>query len=185
MPPSLFHSSGYFVHLIPHISEIIWYLSFSAWFISLNISTPDPSMLLQKVRFPSFICSCSIPLCKWNTFLKILFYLILERGRETLVCERNINWLPLACPQLGAWASNQACALTGNWTDDLLVLRPALNPLSHTNQGPQLFLSTDLLKGTWEWAQARNRHFFKDIKLSNRHSLNMLHVTNRPRDADL
>ena len=27
----------YFVHHIPHVSEIIWYLSFSDWLISLNI----------------------------------------------------------------------------------------------------------------------------------------------------
>ena len=27
----------YFVHLIPHISKIIWYLSFSDWLISLSI----------------------------------------------------------------------------------------------------------------------------------------------------
>ena len=36
------------------------------------------------------------------------FYLFLERGeggrgRETLMWERNINWLPLACPQPGTW----------------------------------------------------------------------------------
>ena len=35
----------------------------------------------------------------------------------------------------------QACALTGNWTGDPLVLRLALNPVSHTSQGlkPPLF----------------------------------------------
>ena len=48
-------------------------------------------------------------------------YLLLERGeggrkrgRETSMCERKINWLPLAHPQLGTWPTTQACVLTGN-----------------------------------------------------------------------
>ena len=44
-------------------------------------------------------------------------------------------WLPLTHPQLGTWPTIQACALTGNRIDDLLVHRPALNPLSHISQG--------------------------------------------------
>ena len=58
-----------------------------------------------------------------------------KRGRETSVCERYIDWLPLACPQLGTWPATQACALTGDWTSDLAIHRPALNPLNHTSQG--------------------------------------------------
>ena len=43
--------------------------------------------------------------------------------------ETNINvWLPLTRPKLGAWPTNQACALTGNRTSVPLVCRPALNP---------------------------------------------------------
>ena len=42
-------------------------------------------------------------------------------------------------PQLGTWPATQTCVLTGNWTSDLSVPRPALNPLSHTSQGPILF----------------------------------------------
>ena len=39
-------------------------------------------------------------------FFSERFYLFLkgkggERGRETLMCKRNINWLPFACTQLG------------------------------------------------------------------------------------
>ena len=56
-------------------------------------------------------------------------------GRETSMWERYIHWLPLACPQLGTWPAPHACALTGNWTSDLLVHRPPLHPLSHTSQG--------------------------------------------------
>ena len=59
-------------------------------------------------------------------------------------------WFPLVRPLLGTWPETQACALTGNQTGDLLVLRPVLNPLSHTSQGhrsvytffPQPFLLT-------------------------------------------
>ena len=43
---------------------------------------------------------------------------------------------------------NQACALTGNRTGDLLVHSPALNPLRHTNEGSFdiLFLKKDFFK---------------------------------------
>ena len=75
-------------------------------------------------------------------FFKILFLsLSLERGegrekgRETSMCERYIDQLPLAHPLLGTWLTTQACALTGNRTSDPLVHRPALNPLNHTSQG--------------------------------------------------
>ena len=55
------------------------------------------------------------------------------RGKER---KRRINvWLPLKRPLLGTWPATQACALTRNRTGDLLVHRPALNPLSHTAQG--------------------------------------------------
>ena len=47
--------------------------------------------------------------------------------------ERYIDQLPQ--PQLGTWSITQACALTGNKTGDLFVLRPVLNPLSLTSQG--------------------------------------------------
>ena len=33
------------------------------------------------------------------------------------------------------WLATQARALTGNWTGDPLLRRPALSPLSHSNQG--------------------------------------------------
>ena len=42
-------------------------------------------------------------------------------------------WLPLPQPLLGTWPATQACALTGNQAPNLLVHRPALNPLSHTS----------------------------------------------------
>ena len=63
--------------------------------------------------------------------LKTLF-IFKERGGEG---ERVRETSPLTRPLLGTWPTTQACALTGNQTGDLLVLRPTVNPLSHTSQG--------------------------------------------------
>ena len=59
-----------------------------------------------------------------HVFFKILFTYFQrgmkggrKRGRETSMCERNINWLPFTCPQLGTWPTTQACALTQNQTN--------------------------------------------------------------------
>ena len=40
---------------------------------------------------------------------------------------------------LGTWPAAQACALTGNQPGDPLVRRLALNPLSRTSHGPDIF----------------------------------------------
>ena len=79
-------------------------------------------------------------------FLKDFVYLFLERGeRREKEREININaWLPLTCPLLGTWLASWACDITGNRTDDPLVCRPALKPLSHTSQGTRCF--DDILK---------------------------------------
>ena len=37
-----------------------------------------------------------------------------EKGRQTLMWERYIDWLPLARPLLGTCPATQACALSGN-----------------------------------------------------------------------
>ena len=56
--------------------------------------------------------------------------------------ERNVNvWLPLTGPLLGTWPATKAYALTGNRTSNPLVLRPVLNPLSHTSQGISIIFS--------------------------------------------
>ena len=69
------------------------------------------------------------------------FYLFIFRDRESEgERERNINvWLTLTLTLLGTWPATQASALTGNWTGDPLVHRPALSPLSYTSQGPDVF----------------------------------------------
>ena len=73
-------------------------------------------------------------------FLKDFIYLFLERGEgREKERERNINQLPLTCPQLGTWPASHVCALTGYWTGDLSLCRPVFNPLSHTSQGSKQF----------------------------------------------
>ena len=74
--------------------------------------------------------TCSIFNLTYSSLFRIIilskFYLFIfrERGRER---EREGE---------KHWPANQACARTRNQTHDLLVCRPALNPLSHTSQGP-------------------------------------------------
>ena len=71
-------------------------------------------------------------------FCKDFIHLLLERGegrekeRETSVCERYIDQLPLTPPPSGVWPATQTSALTRNRTGNPLVRRWALNPLSHT-----------------------------------------------------
>ena len=80
-----------------------------------------------------------------DSFFKDFVYLLLERGEgKEKERERNVSvWLPLMRPLLGNWPATQACALTGNRTGNTLVLRLALNPLSHTSQGCRWFLRTN------------------------------------------
>ena len=59
--------------------------------------------------------------------------------RETLICKRYIDQLPLTCPLLGISSATHALALTGNLSCDLSVPRLAHNPLRHTNQGTLFF----------------------------------------------
>ena len=51
----------------------------------------------------------------------------------------------LMCPPVGTWLTTQACALAGNRTSDLLVHRPALNPLNHTSQGIYLMVAIPMM----------------------------------------
>ena len=51
-----------------------------------------------------------------------------------------MDQFPLTRPHPWTWPATQACALTGNGTDNLSVCRLVLNPLSHTSQGAVTFL---------------------------------------------
>ena len=103
---------------------------------------PLPSWSLSgQNALLKFICSCLCP----RFFLKILFYLFLERGegrdkdRERSIDVREKHqwvastgdWIcnPGRCPHQWHFALQRE-----NQTCDPLVRRPALNPLSHTSQ---------------------------------------------------
>ena len=112
---------------------------------SLNHPRPKPWSLLSlafhlgfNVLLYLFLPIIPMQLMKVVQVHNYLFfyYLFLDRGEgREKERERNSNvWLPLTCPKLGIWPATQACALTGNRTDDPMVCRPALNPLSHTRQ---------------------------------------------------
>ena len=53
-----------------NVSEIIWYLSLTAWLISLSICSPVPSMLSWRVGAPSFFLLHSIPSCRCTIVLQ-------------------------------------------------------------------------------------------------------------------
>ena len=52
---------------IPQKSEIIWYLSFSVWLISLSIIPFRSIVFLQMVRFHSFFCLSNILFYTYTT----------------------------------------------------------------------------------------------------------------------
>ena len=56
----------YFVHWVPHMSEIIWYLSFSDWFTSFSIIFSRSIYAVAKGKI-SFFWWPSIRLCKCTT----------------------------------------------------------------------------------------------------------------------
>ena len=100
-----------------------WWVSYKLW---------GPKICIQKHNNKSE---------KYRQLRKLFFFfkdcidLFLERREGREKGKRNVNvWLPLACPLLGTWPATQACALTGNRTNDPLVCRLALNPLSHISQ---------------------------------------------------
>ena len=84
--------------------------------------------------------SLGILVCSFSLSFKDCLFVFRGMGREReregkKMCERNTDWLSVTRPQLGTWPATQACALTENWTSDLWVHTPVLNPLSHTSQG--------------------------------------------------
>ena len=58
----LFVNLFYFVY-IPYMSEIMWCLSFSIWFISLSIILLKSIYMVANGKIPSFLWLSSIPLC--------------------------------------------------------------------------------------------------------------------------
>ena len=69
----------YFVQNISHISEIIWYLSFSDWFVSLNIIISSSIHAVTKGEFLIFY-SCIVFHCinVPQLFYPLIYWLALE-----------------------------------------------------------------------------------------------------------
>ena len=84
----------------------------------------------------------------WILFILIeIIYLFSESGggrdkerERNMMCERNINQLPLPRAQPVIWPATQACALTRHQTGDLSVCKLVLNQLSYPSQGSEFFL---------------------------------------------
>ena len=58
-----------------------------------------------------------------------------KRGRETMMCKRNMDGLSPMRPQQRTLSATQACAPTGNPTSNLLGCGMMPNPLTYTSQG--------------------------------------------------
>ena len=61
-----------------------------------------------------------------------------QRERNTDVWEKCCSVASHMHPQLGTRTPAQACALTRNWTGDLLLCGMTLNQLSHAGQGTNI-----------------------------------------------
>ena len=113
----------------------------------------DKWQILKSVLIIGFFVSCFV--LSIHLILKILF-IFRERGREEKRegekhrCGRETLMVCLSVRlQLGTWPATQACALTRNWINDLLIFGVMPNPLSHTshtNQGLSIGLDP-----AWYW----------------------------------
>ena len=63
----LFCSFVGFVHKVPLIGEIIWYLSFADWLISLRIIPSSSVLAVMKGKSSFFLLLCRIPVYKCTT----------------------------------------------------------------------------------------------------------------------
>ncbi|KAF6130983.1 hypothetical protein HJG60_007907 [Phyllostomus discolor] len=94
------------------------------------------SMLLQMIRFHSFLWSSNIPLCRCNNFLKKIIHLFLERGEERMKeAEKHQYVVTSHVPPTWDLAHNPGMCPDWELNQQPLVHRLALNPLSHTSQG--------------------------------------------------
>ena len=106
----------------------------------LGIGVKGSSTLLHNAKLFSKVLNTKFPLadCESSHFVKriIHFYREEQGGRETSMYERNIDQLTLepAPDRPGTDPETQACALTKNWTGDLLFCRMMPNQLNHTSQ---------------------------------------------------
>ena len=121
---------------------VINFSAYEMWHFLRYISKLVPVVTLIKCYFVKFNINFTIfkHLFPIFQYLKILF-IFRERGKEgkkgeKLRCVLEKHLSVLTRHQLGTWPTTQACAVTVNRTNDLSVLTPALNLLSHSSQDP-------------------------------------------------
>ena len=112
-----------------------------------------------------FLPPC-LSLSKINTFKKnkkyFIYFIFREREREgEREGEKHQCAVASRTPPAGHLARNPACAMTGNQTGGPLVLRLALNPLSHTSQGKTIFFFKErnhvLRRACWAQFQSHSQ----------------------------
>ena len=115
---------------------------FPVYFSGIIVITPVLFMIyLTLLFFPLSLAKGLSILWTLSNQLLVFFslkniYLYLEQGREVeREGEKHQCVVASYTRPRGIWPTTQACALTGNWTGNPWVHRPALNPLSHTSQG--------------------------------------------------
>ena len=113
--------------------------------LNISLSWVNLSQRLWSVSF-WILLSMHLPFLYPRESFHFIYLFIWERGREgrkigteTSMCERYIDWLPLTHPQLWTWPTTLACAMTGNWTGDLVVCRLVLNLLEPHQPGLESF----------------------------------------------
>ena len=101
----------------------------------------------RSLAFHNFTISLSISAKTWAGIVCVCvclerFYLFIlreqkggrKKGRKILMCETDIDQLPLVSPQVGTCPTTQPRALTRNWTCELWVCGTTPNQPSHTRQ---------------------------------------------------
>ena len=108
-------------------TKSVHFLLHAAKFTVLNTFS---STFLFSQNFCAIFWIVSLTCLSAACFLKVFYFIFLERGKgREKMKERNIN------VRENYRSVSQACALTRNWTSDLLLCGTTPNQLSHTSQG--------------------------------------------------
>ena len=150
MPLSFFVIKPETVFLIFDFFSFIYLIQVLLILPSWHLSIPYSHCHHLNSAFINFCLSCcnnSTAFLCFQYFIFLIFkifYLFIfrerggegEREGENHPCEKesSFSWLPYM-PWAGKEPTTQACALTGNWSSDILLCRRTPNQLRHTGQG--------------------------------------------------